>query len=89
MCSHGKATGVSTQTSVYPEACEGTLSGKLALSSDTQSTEPGPSPLISIGQSPNLDEKSFAQLVHFDAQIYSTDFSEEELSSVEAFSLLT
>lgn len=59
-----------------PEACAGTLSGKLALSSDTQSTEPGPSPLISIGQFPNLDEKSFAQLVHFDAQLYSTDFSD-------------
>lgn len=55
MCSHGKATRVSNQT-IYPETCEGTLSsGKLTLSSDNQSTEPGPSPLISTGQSPNLD----------------------------------
>jgi len=56
MCSHGKATRVSNQTSIYLETCEGTLSsGKLTLSSDNQSTEAGPSLLISTGQSPSLD----------------------------------
>lgn len=58
ICSHGKATRVSNKTSIYSEACEGTLSsGKLTLSSDNPSTEPGPPPLISTGQSPNLDLK--------------------------------